>query len=72
MSAPTFTKAGEKKGTCSVCDTEILDSIPMLTMPTDNKDNGSTKLEKSDLTTVPSALSNIEYEHTGQDQGGPA
>jgi transposase-like protein len=64
VSAPTFTKAGEKKGTCSVCDTEILDSIPMLTMPTDNKDNGSTKLEKSDLTTVPSALSNIESMNT--------
>ena len=62
--APTFTKAGEKKGTCSVCDTEILDSLPMLTMPTDNKDNGSTKLEKSDLTTVPSALSNIESMNT--------
>ena len=64
VSAPTFTKAGEKKGTCSVCDTKILDSIPMLTMPTDNKDNGSTKLEKSDLTTVPSALSNIESLNT--------
>ena len=64
VSAPTFTKAGEKKGICSVCDTEILDSIPMLTMPTDNKDNGSTKLEKSDLTTVPSALSNIESMNT--------
>ena len=64
VSAPTFTKAGEKKGTCSVCDTEILDSISMLTMPTDNKENGSTKLEKSDLTTVPSALSNIESLNT--------
>lgn len=62
--APTFTEPGEKTGHCDVCNKDVIAIVPMLTIPMDNKDSGNTKLIKTDLTSVPSALENIETLNT--------
>ena len=58
--APTFTATGEKTGHCTVCDKDVITIVPMLTMPMDGKDSGSTKMSKSELTSVPAALTGVE------------
>ena len=62
--APTFTHPGEKTATCTVCKKDIKASIPLLTQPMEGKDDGNTKLIKSDLTDVPAQLKDIETLNT--------
>ena len=62
--APTFTHPGEKTATCTVCKKDIKASIPVLTQPMEGKDDGNTKLIKSDLTDVPAQLKDIETLNT--------
>ena len=62
--APTFTQPGEKTGACTVCKKDIKASIPVLTQPMEGKDDGNTKLIKSDLTDVPAQLKDIETLNT--------
>ena len=62
--APTFTQPGEKTATCTVCKNDIKAPIPTLTQPMEGKDDGNTKLIKSDLTDVPAQLKDIETLNT--------